>query len=163
MVEGGDSALPFLERIGIAVLRRTRAHAPVAGEDDPVHVLNSDERRELEFIERRAVARAAFAGACSGFASAGAAMVATYAFLGAGGVPHSATDAVKYWSLVLAATVVASAFELGFLYWDALRSVHAMATAAGLSLSAEALSGAQRDVALALARAALELPNPEQR
>src|SRR6185295_17560793 len=117
MAESGELTLPFLERLAMAVLRRTRAHAPVAGEDDPIHVLNEAERRELHRIEQRAVARAAVAGALSGGASASAAI------------------------------------------WAALRSVHSMATAAGLRFS-ESQTSEQREVALALARAALELPNP---
>lgn len=162
MSEPGERALPFLERLGMAVLRRTPAHAPVAGEDDPIHVLNADERRELQRIEQRAVRRAATAGALSGLASALAA-IGAHRFIGPDGVPYSAADGVRFWGVVGAATLVASLFEIGFLYWDALRSVHAMATAAGLRLSAEALSGEQREVALALARAALELPNPPER
>jgi hypothetical protein len=163
MAESGELALPLLERLAMAVLRRTRAHAAVAGEDDPIHVLNEDERRELRRIEKRAVARAGAAGALSGLLSAGAAMWATFRFLGPGGVALSTEDSVKYWVVVVLATVVASIFEIGFLYWDALRSVHAMATAAGLRFSAEGQSIEQREVALALARAALELPNPQGR
>ncbi|HEX5098625.1 MAG TPA: hypothetical protein VFV94_03965 [Polyangiaceae bacterium] len=162
MVESGELALPFLERLAMAVLRRTPAHAPVAGEDDPIHVLNEAERRELHRIEQRAVARAAVAGALSGAASASAAIWAALRFLGPGGLAHSTTDHALYWTVVLAATVVASIFEIGFLYWDALRSVHSMATAAGLRFS-ESQTSEQREVALALARAALELPNPQGR
>jgi hypothetical protein len=154
--------LPFLERFGMAVLRRTPARAPVAGEDDPIHVLNADERRELRRIERGAVWRAATAGALSGLASALAAIWA-HRFIGADGTPNSAADGAKFWAVVGVATLVASVFEIGFLYWDALRAVHSMATAAGLRLSTETLSGEQEEVALALARAALELPNPPHR
>ena len=159
MPDGTHAKLPFLERLGLAVLRRAPAHAPVAGEDDPVDVLNADERRELRRIEQRAVRRAATAGALSGTASAIAAIWA-HRWIGANGLPYSAADGMKFWGVVGAATVIASIFEIGFLYWDALRSVYAMATAAGLRLSNETLSGAQHQVALALARAALELPNP---
>jgi len=162
MAESGELALPFLERLAMAVLRRTPAHAPVAGEDDPIHVLNEAEQRELHRIEQRAVWRAAMAGALSGLASASAAIWASLRFLGPGGVAHSTTDAATYWTVVLGATVVASIFEIGFLYWDALRSVHSMATAAGLRFS-ESQTSEQREVALALARAALELPNPQGR
>jgi hypothetical protein len=162
MREADDAALPFLERLGMAVLRRTPAHAPVAGADDPIHVLNEDEQRELRRIERRAVRRAALAGALSGLASAAAAIWA-HRFIGPDGAPYSAADSAKFWVVVGVATVVASVFEIGFLYWDALRSVHSMATAAGLRLSTESLSGEQHEVALALARAALELPNPPHR
>jgi hypothetical protein len=163
MAETAEVALTLTERLAIAVLRRTPAHAPVAGEDDPIQILNAEERRELQRIERRAVSRAATAGALSGLASALTAIWATRRFLALDGTPYSTADGVSYWAVVLGATLVASIFEIGFLYWDALRSVHSMATAAGLRLSEEAWSGAQREVALALARAALELPNPVQR
>jgi len=154
-----EPALPLFERLGLAVLRRTPARAPVAAADDPIHVLNPDEQRELRQIERRAVLLAALAGALSGAATAAAAIWA-HRFLGPDGVPLSPADGVRYWSVVIGVTIIASIFEIAFLYWDALRSVHAMATAAGLGLSGEDLSGAKREVALALARAALELPNP---
>jgi hypothetical protein len=162
MDESPAAALPFLERLGMAVLLRAPAHAPVAAADDPIHVLNEDERRELRLIERRAVRRAATAGALSGTASATAAIWA-HRWIGPDGVPYSAADSARFWVVVGVATLVASVFEIGFLYWDALRSVHAMATAAGLRLSVETPSEEQRDVALALARAALELPNPPHR
>ena len=61
MPDGTQVKLPLLERLGLAVLRRSPAHAPVAAEDDPIYVLNADERRELRRIERRAVRRAATA------------------------------------------------------------------------------------------------------
>jgi hypothetical protein len=154
--------LPFLERLGMAVLRRTPARSPVAGADDPIHVLNAEERRELRRIEHGAVWRAAAAGALSGLASALAAIWA-HRFIAPDGTPYSAEDGAKFWAVVGIATLIASIFELGYLYWDALRAVHSMATAAGLRLSAETLSGEQQHVALALARAALELPNPPHR
>jgi hypothetical protein len=124
--------------------------------------LNADELRELRRIERNAVLRAALAGALSGAASAAAAIWGQR-FLGPEGTPLSAADGVKFWAVVASVTVVASALEIGFLFWDALRSVHAMATAAGLGLGQGLLSGEQREVALSLARAALELPNPPRR
>lgn len=151
--------LALLERFGLSVLRRSPAHPAVADEDDPIHVLNPEERRALRRIERGAVLRAAAAGALSGSASAGAAIWARR-FLGPEGSAHSNADALRFWGTVGCATLVASVFEIGFLYWDALRSVHRMATAAGLKLSDQELSRDQREIALALARAALELPNP---
>lgn len=157
-----EPALPLLEKFGLAVLRRTRARAAVSGPDDPIHVLNADELRELRRIERRAVLRAALAGALSGGASAAAAIWA-HRFLGPEGSPLEFVHHAKYWGAVLSVTVVASVLEIGFLYWDGLRSVHALASAAGLGLEQQGLSGEKRDVALSLARAALELPNPVQR
>jgi hypothetical protein len=156
-----DYPLAFLERFGLAVLRRSPAHPAVADADDPIHILNPAERRALRRIERGALLRAATAGALSGSASAAAALWA-HRFLGADGAPRSTEDALRFWATIGGATLVASVFEIGFLYWDALRTVHRMATAAGLKLSAEALTRDQREVALALARAALEVPNPAQ-
>ncbi|MGC4087163.1 MAG: hypothetical protein QM756_04515 [Polyangiaceae bacterium] len=154
----GDE-LPLLERWGLSVLHGAPREPAVAGADDPIHVLNPDERRALRRIERDAVLRAAVAGALSGAASALAAVWA-HRFLGPDGAPRSVGDAMKFWGTIGAATTIASIFEIGFLYWDALRSVHRMAGAAGLSLTSETVSREQREVALALARAALELPNP---
>jgi hypothetical protein len=151
--------LPMLERWGLRVLRGAPLEPAVAGADDPIHVLNPDERRALRRIERDAVLRAALAGSLSGAVSALAAAWA-HRFLGPDGSPHSLPDALKFWTTVGVATLFASIFEIGFLYWDALRSVHRMAGAAGLALTADNVSREQREVALALARAALELPNP---
>jgi hypothetical protein len=158
-----EPELALFERFGLAVLRRAPARAAVAGADDPVHVLNADELRELRRIERLAVLRAAVAGALSGAASAAVAIWAQHRYIADDGSAYSAADALRFWTLVIAATTVASIFEIGFLYWDALRSVHAMASAAGLKLSESDLTGERRDVALALTRAALELPNPPHR
>lgn len=156
-----EQPLALLERLGLAVLRRSPAHPPVADADDPIHILNPAERRALRRIERGALLRAAIAGALSGSASASAALWA-HRFLRPDGSAATTADALRFWAVVGGATLVASSFEIGFLYWDALRSVHRMATAAGLKLSDQALTREQREVALALARAALEVPNPAQ-
>ena len=56
--------------------------------------------------------------------------------------------------------MVATVFEILFLYWDALRSVQELARVAGLDLFPdEDAAGERKAVAAALARAALELPN----
>jgi hypothetical protein len=157
-----EPELPLFERYGLGVLRRAPARAAVAGEDDPIHVLNPDELRALKRIERLAVIRAATAGALSGAASATAAIWA-HRWIAADGSPYTAADGVRFWTVVVVVTTIASIFEIWFLYWDALRTVHAMASAAGLKLAEGDLTGERRDVALALARAALELPNPPHR
>src|SRR5262245_38844888 len=95
-----EPELPLFERFGLAVLRRAPHRAAVAGEDDPVHVLNSDELRELRRIERLAVLRAATAGALSGGASAAAAIWA-HRFIGPDGVPYSTADGVRFWTVVI--------------------------------------------------------------
>jgi hypothetical protein len=158
-----EPELALFERLGLAVLQRAPARAAVADEDDPIHVLNADELLELRRIERLAVVRAALAGALSGAATAVVAIWAQSRHIAPDGTAYSTGDALWFWTFVIVATAIASVFEIGFLYWDALRSVHAMASAAGLKLSASELAGERREVALALARAALELPNPPHR
>lgn len=139
---------PLLERLGLRYMERPADAAVVA--DDAVHVLNARERAALLRIERGAVARAAAAGALSAAACAAPA-VALHAM--------RAAQPARYWALYVGACAVASVAEMVFLFWDGLRSVRALARTAGLDLGAEAMTRG-RAVASALARAALEIPNP---
>lgn len=141
--------LSWLERVGVVALGRG-AHlwpAPTS----PVSELDHDERRVLRRIERRAVLRAAVAGALSALGSA----VVTVGVL-----DLEQTDPVRYWQWVGGVSVVTALLEVGYLYWDALDAVRQMAKASGVSLYSE--RALDRGVALALARAALELPTPHQ-
>jgi hypothetical protein len=141
-----------LEGWGLRYLRQRAEAVKVAQADDAIHVLNDAEQAALRRIERRALARAALAGALSAAASAGAEVWVQSQV--AHGTPATAGVA----PLVLAVTAVATLFEMAFLYWDSLRSVHALAAAAGLELFPPG-SASPNAVATALARAALELPN----
>jgi hypothetical protein len=149
------------ERIGVQVMRRQPSIAAVAPADDPVHLLTAEERSALRSIARHAVARAALAGALSALASGTAGIVA-HRYYPTTGAAVGSSNFVAYWSWVVGVTVVASVFEIGFLYWDALRSVHRMACAAGLKFDSAAGRNDPLDVMGALARAALELPNPPE-
>lgn len=126
-------------------MQRLRTESKSA--DTVIEVLTSEEQAALKRIQRSAVARAALAGALSAVVSSSAAIAA--------GDPD--LDPVRYWLLVGSATAAASVLEIGFLYLDALRAVRDMAAAAGLSLDPET---EQADLAVHLARAALELPSP---
>lgn len=138
-------------------MRRQKDIPAIAPADDPVHLLTTDERAALRAIARRAIGRAALAGALSGLASSLATIIAHHYYPAEGWRAH-AEHFVAYWAWVGGVTLTASIFEIGFLYFDALRAVHHMACASGLKL---APSGASNlDVMGALARAALELPNP---
>jgi hypothetical protein len=132
----------FLESWG---MRRLRTESK--SDDTSIEVLTPQEQHALRRIQRDAVLRAAGAGALSALVSASAAIAA--------GDPDQ--DPVRYWSLVGGATLVASIFEIGFLYFDALRAVREMAAAAGLTLDPET---DHAELATVLARAALELPSP---
>jgi hypothetical protein len=150
---------PLLERIGIAYLRRRAQGAGEArGDDDVVHVLTDDEQRSLRRIERAVVTKAALAGALSALASGLAEHWATARF---GESPESFDFGYlwRYWGVVGGVTAVAAVLEILFLYRDALDGVHRLSHAAGLRLF-DASADPRATVAGALARAALELPNP---
>jgi hypothetical protein len=147
---------PLLEKLGVGFFRRRETGVAPPILLDAVHVLNADEQRALRRVERGAIARAALAGAISA------------------GLSGAAELSGRTWLFVVT-TVVAAAFELAFLYWDGLRSVHRLAREAGLTLfppregagdGGGEISLLEGDdpaaVATALARAALELPNPPQ-
>ncbi|MGQ0591780.1 MAG: LBF_2804 family protein [Gammaproteobacteria bacterium] len=143
-----DAPLPDLEALGLRYLRRRAAVPSLVEPTDPIHILNPMEQAALRRIERGMVTRAAIAGALSGAASATAELIA----IGAG--PATATG----WLWVVGVTLGATAVEIAFLYWDALRSVHDLAAAAGVRLFPPGVSLSAM-TATALARAALELPN----
>jgi hypothetical protein len=103
------------------------------------------------------VLRAALAGALSALASALAEKLATDHF----GEAPAELDLVYlacFWGVVGGVTAVAVVAELLFLYRDSLEGVHRLSVAAGLRLFEP--GDGRAGVAEALARAALELPNP---
>ncbi|MBL8681700.1 MAG: hypothetical protein JNK05_21205 [Myxococcales bacterium] len=143
-----------LERAGVRFLQSlARERKPVS--QDALHVLNAEERRALVTIERNAIARAALAGALSGLVCAIPAIVLSPVQSAAPVEAHA-----KYWAIVVGVTIVASVLEIAFLYWDGLRSVQKLAHAAGMDLAAPELEGDKTSALWALARAALEAPNP---
>ena len=154
-------AEPLLVRFGLRTLRgfARKGARPIAA--DAIHLLNPEERKHLQAIERGAVIRAAVAGALSSLVAAVVELEIARPLLGA--KPRYATlgEQAQFYAVLGAATVVASAIEIGFLYWDGLRSVHRLAHAAGLDLFPETEDD-DAAVAAAMARAALELPNPIQ-
>lgn len=141
---------PLLERLGVRYMERRGDDGPVTA-DDAIHVLNTRERAALRAIERGAVLRAATAGALSAAACA-VPPLALQAM-------HTAQPA-KYWAVYVATNVVASVLEVLFLFADGLRSVRALSRTAGLDLTDGGAMTRGHAVASALARAALELPNP---
>ncbi|HYJ10517.1 MAG TPA: hypothetical protein VEX18_15955, partial [Polyangiaceae bacterium] len=125
--------------------------------DDPIHVLNPVERAGLQSVARGAVLRAALAGVVNAIATGLGELYAIHHF---GPLPEHATLAqtASYWGLFAAFAIVFAIAEIAYLYWDSLRVVRKLSHVAGLELGAEE----NQEVALALARAALELPNPPE-
>jgi hypothetical protein len=138
----------LLERFGTARLNGWQVAAPTPGIDQPVHLLDDDERRAVVRVERRALLIAALAGGLSALASAVAEMVMQ---------PWETSNVALFWGVIGGVTVVASVLEIGFLSFDALRSVAGLARAAGIRVDDEAQ---RAEVVASLARAALEVPDP---
>lgn len=160
-----------VEELAVRYFRRRAGRQRPEGRD-AVHFLNPDERRELRRIERLAVLRAAGVGAVSAGLGATVSVVAL-PLLGAD--PDAAGWAawLEYLGLTLLAALPLVIFELSFIYWNAIDSVHRIAAAAGVSLFAardagqdvvrpagEAADDEDEIFAAVLARAALEIPNP---
>ncbi|MFO0594386.1 MAG: hypothetical protein U0228_03760 [Myxococcaceae bacterium] len=129
--------------------RSTKVKAVESG--DALHVLNPEERRALRRVEVGAISRAALAGALSGGSCAVAEVFADSRW------PN---DIVAYWTFLGTVTVIAAVAEIAFIYWDTLRSVHELARVAGLELFGKDRETSDDALVDALARAALELPNP---
>lgn len=148
---------PWLERWGAQVLSsKPTASGPATPSDgNKVHVLDPREQTILRRVQRRAVLRAALAGVASALASAIAEIVGGHHFR----IDHAPTfrELAAFWGLYGAVTAIASVLEILYLYWDALRAVRDLAHGAGLSLGDSRAEA--NEVARALARAALELPD----
>ncbi|MGH7284795.1 MAG: LBF_2804 family protein, partial [Polyangiaceae bacterium] len=148
--------LPLLERLGVRYFRRLSDAFGKIDAGDGVAYLNPNERKALRRVVRFGVTRAAIAGALSTVVSGTAELIARH---------HLHPDSrhatwhtqVQLWTVIALATAGASVVEISFLYWDGLRTVHELAREAGLELFPE---GERTAVAQAMARAALELPNP---
>ena len=155
MADGATKATqrPLLERFGLAYFKRRAAALPKVEAMDEIHVLNPDELRALRRIERGVIVRAALAGALSALVSS-VTEVLCLPMLGPD--PDNAPWAalLPFYGIVFGVTIVATVFEIGFLYWDSLRSVHELARAAGLDLFEGGPEEDKHEVAAALARAA---------
>lgn len=151
--------LKFLERVGSGLIRavpvRRSGTGAAPAPADAVHVLNERERAELRRIERNAVVRAILVGVLSALVCAFA-EIAAHPLLGPEEVPASAEQLLWFWGVFGVAMALVAAAEIVFLYWSSLDAVRELAHAAGLRLHGDE----QHDTAVALARAALELPTP---
>ncbi len=168
MAEAEPETRPFLERWGVSYFRVLSRGVEVV-DVDGVHYLNADERAGIRRTGRNAIWRAALAGTVSTIVSATAEVLATPLLAADAGAASTFSMRTRFWAIVLGATALASIIEIVYLYWDGLRAVHRMALIAGLDLFGAPVHTDQPSkeersaVAEALARAALELPNPAGR
>ncbi len=142
---------PLMARLGRRFFERRSARLKALTSNDAVHVLNAAERAAMRRVHWGAVGRAALAGALSGGTCAAAEVYADGRW---------AHEPFRYWLFLGAVTAAASVLEIAFLYWDTLRAVHELARVAGLELFGRDRASSDDALVDALARAALELPNP---
>ncbi len=148
---------PLLERLGVRYFERRSVRRPVQAQEDEIHILNATERAGLRRVERGAILRAAAIGAVSALVSA---LAEVFAEQTHGDASHDSR--LRYWLILGSVTLAATVVEIALIYWDTLRSVHALSEVAGLHLFETGEGAVQLPIADALARAALELPNPVQ-
>ncbi|MBA3546458.1 MAG: hypothetical protein H0T76_08255 [Nannocystis sp.] len=153
-----------VERLAVRYFKRRAGMAVRPQPGDAVHYLNPAERQTLRRIERNAVLRAAAAGA---FAATLGALVSIFARPLLGDEPAEADWGhwLRYTGITLLTALPVAIVELGFIYWNAIISVHRLAEAAGVVLfrAEDGSSSADSEdeiFAAVLARAALEIPNP---
>jgi hypothetical protein len=148
----------ILERVGVSYLRKRSdaARAVVSRPPADDAVLSAAEQGSLRAVERGTIVRATFAGALFGTIAGSGEIVARRVL----GIEPEAGRALAFWAVVGAFAVVASGLEILYLYWAGLRSVHRLAQVARIELFPHGAREERVAVASALARAALELPNP---
>lgn len=160
-LEFATSSNPKLEKMGLERFRRHDARFAPLPVGEVVHILDDVERERIRALKRRVILVAFGIGALSGLISS----IASFAL----SVPEHVTttfwEDVRDFAVVNGVTIVATMIEVAIIYRVALRSVHLIAREAGIQLVARGdtpETDEQRAVALALARAALELPSPPQ-
>lgn len=160
-LEFATSTNPKLEKMGLERFRRHDAKLPPISGNEVVHLLDASERARIRKLGWHMVGWAFLIGGCSGLISS----IASFALA----VPETVTttfwEDVRDFAIVNVVTIVATMIEVAILYRIALRTVHLLAREAGIALVPRQdvpETDEQRAVALAMCRAALELPNPPQ-
>ncbi len=148
---------PSLERFGVWYFKRMKKRRPEPPKEVEIHLLDRKERLSLRKIERMAIFKAAVAGAISAFGSAWANLQA-YPYIDKETHVPTTDDYLYYWAFVGGITVLLTLIEIGFIYWDSLRSVYKISQVAKVPLFPDHEKTSK--MAFALARAALEIPNP---
>jgi len=150
---------PKLEKMGLERFKHYDERYPALPGGEVVHLLDEAERERIRALARRMVLIAFGVGALSGLVSS----IASFLLAVPDGIQTTTWEDLRDFAIVNGVTIGATAIEVAILYRFALRTVHLIAREAGIRLvprGTEPATDEQRAVALALARAALELPNP---
>lgn len=147
----------WMERYGMRYFAYLSQKGTPPTASDEIHVLNPQERRSLRRIQNGCIARQSIAGAVS------AAISVLIGFLlwprpGDWDAALPWDERFEYYAWLYSLSFFVTSIEIGYLYYDSLKSVHKLSTVAGLDLFP--IRGEEQGVTVALVRAALELPNP---
>lgn len=154
-----STAEPILVRLGVRYFHNlSRTGGKPADGGDAIHLLNANERKALRRIERGAIVRAALAGALSTVIAGAVEIGIALPLLGPHPFHAPLAAQIRFYAVVGVATIITSVIEIAYLYWDGLRAVHGLSREAGLDLFPD--QDDDKALAGAMARAALELPNP---
>lgn len=149
---------PLMERFGVWYLKRLHKKKSIKRIDLKTYILDDNERKEIRKISKQTIINAAIAGALSSLAAAYASFYAWEYYERSQHILSD--DSIRYYTIVGIVTLIASAIELVYLYWDILRKVHQLTLAAHIEIFPEGKP--LKPIANAIARAALELPNPKK-
>lgn len=146
----------WFERHAVGFLRARasepeRAAATVDPPDHPPYVLTAAEREAVHAIVRRTVIRSFLTGATSAGLCVGTWLAAP---------SLGATSLWERWAWLGVASVVATAFEIWRMYFDHLGAVAELLILTGARIAATRDDEFEEEVAHALARASLDLPDP---
>jgi hypothetical protein len=133
----------ILERFASGFLRRRSRAITSPQAEDPIHILTTAERANINRIVRNTILRSMFAGFCS-------ALITAIASIQIQDEPKS----TFYWYIIPFA-ITTTLLEVSFLYWSHLNAMLSLTQATGATMGSD-----EGSLADAMARAALELPDP---
>jgi hypothetical protein len=158
MAAKDEKKAPLIERAGIWYLKRLNKKKPPARFDIKTHVLDEDERKNINHIEKWAIINVVIAGSLSSIACGLAAVLSDP--LSDDNASIFSRSNLIYWIIVLGVTIIASLIELFYIYYDIMGKAYSLAAAAHMELFPKDKD--EELIAAPIVRAALELPNKKE-
>lgn len=147
--------MPLMEKFGLWYLKRMRKKQPLKRADIKTHILDKEERKEINRIEKRAIINVTVAGILSSIISG---LAGFYADPFLDEATHFfSKENLWYWTIVMGVTIVVTMIEIFYIYFDMMAKTHALTKAAHLQLFVN--NRKDEGIASSIVRAALELPN----
>ncbi len=154
-----EKKAPMMERAGLWYLKKLHSKKPPERIDIHTYVLDNDERKNINRIEKWAIINVAVAGGLSSVVSGLAAFFADSLNYENAGIFSDSN--LVYWSIVMGVTIFASLIEIIYIYYDIMAKAHALAFAAHMDLFPKDKD--EELIAAPIVRAALELPNKREK